>query len=364
MRYPVIVTVITTTIMLSLAFPLLHIQLGINNVRPANLEGTQARNLLEQKWPQGSQLKLQVVITQYDQPQTQAKAETFKNTLLAVPGLSGPVETSISQDGKVGLLSFIQSGTLNDQANWNTVDRIRKAIVPQYFNKAGGPQAYVSGLSAVVVDQNKFFINPTVWIFVLALSFLVLLVVFRSLVIAVKAILLNLLTTGAAYGAVILVFQDGLLWVKPTGLLESWLPVLIFTIIFGLSMDYHLFILTRIKELRDQGYNTNKAVALGISSTSGTITGAAAIMVVVFGDFFVGVDLVSIQQLGLGLAVAVFLDATIVRSMLLPAVMGLMGEANWWLPKFLNWLPNITIESEPEAVETTPEPAVALLDRV
>ena len=185
-----------------------------------------------------------------------------------------------------------------------------------------------------------------------------------SIVIPIKAILLNLLSTGAAFGLLVLVFQDG--WLheqlgfKP-GPIESFIPVFIFTILFGLSMDYHVFILTRIKEARDHGLSSNEAVARGIAITSGTITSAAAIMVVVFA-VFVTLELTIIKQLGFGLAVAVFLDATIVRSVLLPATMRLLGEWNWWLPRWLGWLPRVTIEGEVDEDEATDLPTVAVAD--
>ncbi len=361
MRRPIITTVVATTLLVAMAFPVLHIRLGFSETTSDKLQGGKAAKVLNEKWPQGAQLQLQVVITEAGRPQTLAAIEKFKAAALAVPGVNGPVETLNSADGKVQMLSFYQAGSWNDQANQDTVRKLRQETAPAYFKGLEGTQVYVTGWSAMVVDQSKFFTNPIVWVFVLSLSFLVLLLVFRSLVIATKAILLNLLSTGAAYGAVTLVFQDGRAWVKPTGVMEAWLPVFIFTIIFGLSMDYHMFILTRIKELRDHGYSSNEAVAKGISSTSGTITGAAAIMVVVFGDFFISLDTPAIQQLGLGLAVAVFLDATIVRSMLLPAVMRLMGDFNWWMPRFLNWLPTITIESGVED-ETTPDATLSEAD--
>jgi uncharacterized membrane protein YdfJ with MMPL/SSD domain len=190
---------------------------------------------------------------------------------------------------------------------------------------------------------------PLVFGFVLGLSFLILLIAFHSIVIPVKAILLNLLSTGTSYGALVLVFQDGwfgsFLGIKQTAVVESWVPVFIFTILFGLSMDYHLFILTRIKEARDRGLSSNDAVTKGISVTSGVITSAASIMVVVFA-VFVTMQLVIIRQLGLGLAVAVFFDATVIRCILLPAVMRLLGEWNWYMPSFLRWIPRITIEAE------------------
>jgi RND superfamily putative drug exporter len=177
------------------------------------------------------------------------------------------------------------------------------------------------------------------------------LIAFHSIVIPIKAILLNLLSTAAAYGVLVLVFQDGwlasALGITPSGVIESWVPLFIFTILFGLSMDYHLFILTRIKEARDRGLESREAVAKGISVTSGTITSAASIMVVVFA-VFVTLKFVFIQQLGLGLAVAVFVDATVIRSVLLPASMTVLGDWNWWMPRLLDWIPRVTIEGEPD----------------
>jgi RND superfamily putative drug exporter len=218
----------------------------------------------------------------------------------------------------------------------------------------------VTGQAARTFDIVEFYTNgmPQVMAFVLGLSFLLLLVAFRSIVIPIKAILLNLLSTGAAFGLLVLVFQDGrgdqLLGFKP-GPIESFVPVFIFTILFGLSMDYHVFILTRIKEARDHGMSSNEAVARGIAITSGTITSAAAIMVAVFA-VFVTLELVIIKQLGFGLAVAVLLDATIVRSVLLPSTMRLLGEWNWWLPWFLQWMPEVTIEGDIDAqAEEAPE---------
>ena len=195
----------------------------------------------------------------------------------------------------------------------------------------------------------------------MTLSFLLLLVAFRSIVIPIKAILLNLLSAGAAIGLMVVVFQEGwlegVLGFKP-GPIESFVPIFIFTILFGLSMDYHVFILTRIKEARDHGMTSNEAVARGISITAGTITSAAAIMVCVFAVFLT-LPLTIIKQLGFGLAVAVFIDATIVRSILLPATMRLLGEWNWWLPRWLNWLPHVTIEGDVDE-QTDDEAPVAI----
>ena len=244
------------------------------------------------------------------------------------------------------------SGGQNDEANREIVREVRRTSCRRVFGGLPGVQALVTGDVAYTLDIVGFYSDgmPMVIAFVLGLSFLLLLVAFRSLVIPIKAILLNLLSTAAAFGLLVLVFQDGdsadLLGFKP-GPIEAFVPVFIFTILFGLSMDYHVFILTRIKEARDHGLNSNEAVARGISITAGTITRAAAIMVVVF-SVFVTLELTIIKQLGFGLAVAVFLDATIVRSVLLPATMRLLGDWNWWLPRWLGWLPHVTIEGDVE----------------
>jgi RND superfamily putative drug exporter len=168
------------------------------------------------------------------------------------------------------------------------------------------------------------------------------------------------LSTAASFGVMVLVFHEGWfakeLGILSGGVIESWVPIFVFTILFGLSMDYHLFILTRIKEARDRGLDSRAAVARGISVTSGTITSAASIMVVVFA-VFVTFKFVFIQQLGLGLAVAVLIDATLIRSVLLPATMTLLGDWNWWLPRWLRWLPNVTIEGAATKPKLGPEPA-------
>ena len=189
---------------------------------------------------------------------------------------------------------------------------------------------------------------PIVFAFVLGLAFLLLLVTFRSLVIPVKAIVLNLLSVGAAYGVLVLVFQDGhgekLLGFESTGAIEPWLPLFLFVILFGLSMDYHVFILSRVREAFDRGMSTEDAVSHGIRSTASTVTSAAIVMVAVFG-VFATLSSIVFKQLGIGLAVAILIDATLVRAILLPATMKLLGDKNWYLPKKLGWLPHI--EHEP-----------------
>jgi uncharacterized membrane protein YdfJ with MMPL/SSD domain len=364
MRRPIIAAAGTAIALLIAASPVLRLHMGQADFTsfPDSLDGVQAVNLLNEKWPAGSDLDLSVVVTHADEAPTKAAIQKMTDAILAIPGLSGPPTTNMSADGHVAFVSYLMAGGSNDIRNQDIVRQVRSTVVPSAFGGLPGVRALVTGDAAYTLDVVDFYAHgmPLVMGFVLTLSFLLLLVAFRSIVIPIKAILLNLLSTGAAFGLLVVVFQDG--WLasrlgfKP-GPIEGFIPVFIFTILFGLSMDYHVFILTRIKEARDRGLSSNEAVARGIAITSSTVTSAAAIMVVVFG-VFVTLELTIIKQLGFGLAVAVFLDATIVRSILLPASMRLLGEWNWWLPRWLDWLPHVTIEGESDEPDPLPSGAV------
>jgi RND superfamily putative drug exporter len=363
MRHPVVTFLVSAAVLIAIASPTARLHMGQSDFAsfPDKIDGVQAVNLLNEKWPEGSTLALEVVVTHADRPETQAAIKDLSSRILALDGISEPVETRMSADKTVALVSYVMAGDQNDEHNRDIVREVRRDIVPAVLDGLPDVHGYVTGDAAFTLDVVDFYARrmPMVMAFVLGLSFLLLLVAFRSIVIPIKAIVLNLLSTGAAFGLLVLVFQDGrlagTLGFKP-GPIESFVPVFIFTILFGLSMDYHVFILTRIKEARDRGLSTNEAVARGIAITSGTITSAAAIMITVFA-VFVTLDLVIIKQLGFGLATAVLIDATIVRSMLLPATMRLLGEWNWWLPSFLRWLPEVTIEGDVD--EPAVEPVAA-----
>jgi uncharacterized membrane protein YdfJ with MMPL/SSD domain len=361
MRRPVRYLVLSAAFLLLLASPWLQLRIGVTDFTsfPDEIDGVQAVKTIDAHWPQGGTLALQVVVTGYDQPATKAAVEAFKTAGLAVPGLSGPVNVVPSRDGTDALISFAMAGEQNDPAAQAVVRQVRTSVVPAAFGALPGVHAYVTGQAASALDVTRIYLDaiPLVFAFVLGLSFLLLLVVFHSLVIPIKAIALNLLSTAAAFGVMVAVFQDGVvghtLGLAQSNVIESWVPIFVFAILFGLSMDYHVFILTRVKEARDRGLDSRSAVAKGISITSGTVTSAATIMVLVFAAF-VTIPFAFIQELGLGLAVAVLLDATVVRSVLLPSTMTLLGDWNWWLPSFLGWLPRVTIEGEPE-LELVPE---------
>jgi len=353
MGRPLVMIAVSGLLLLALAFPILQLRIGVTDITgfPKSIDGVAGILLLNEKWPQGTDMRLDVVVTDPDRAEVRAAIEKLKVEALQIPGLSGTPQEQVSAQGDAALISFTMGGGRNDESNWSIVHRVRDELRPQLFGGLSDVRVLVSGQAAVALDVTQIYIDgtPRIFLFVLGLSFLLMLVAFHSIVIPIKAILLNLLSTGAAFGVMVLVFRDGWLaeplGITPGGVIESWVPVFIFTILFGLSMDYHLFILTRIKEARDRGLDSRAAVARGVSVTAGTITSAASIMVVVFAAF-VTLKFVFIQQLGLGLAVAVFIDATIVRSILLPASMQLLGDWNWWLPPFLRWLPHITIEGE------------------
>ena len=366
MRRPVVMTVLSVAVLLLLASPVLTLRTGITDITafPNSIDGVAGIKLLNEKWPQGTELQLQVVVTDADQADTKAAIERLKTDGLKIAGLSEPVDVTPSHDGKVALVAFTMGGNRNDDANRDIVRKVRTELTPAVFASLPDVQTYVTGDAAFSVDVTKVYADgiPLIFGFVLGLSFLLMLVAFHSIVIPIKAILLNLLSVAAAYGVMVLVFERGWLagplGITPSGVIESWVPLFIFTILFGLSMDYHLFILTRIKEARDRGLESRAAVAKGISVTAGVITSAASIMVVVFA-VFVTLKFVFIQQLGLGLAIAVLIDATIIRSVLLPASMTLLGDWNWWMPRWLDWIPRVTIEGDPdEPVEVGPEVVV------
>ena len=241
---------------------------------------------------------------------------------------------------------------------------VRNEILPATIGRLPEADWAVSGLTAQSVDQNELLKSkaPIVFAFVLTFAFLLLLVSFRSIVIAGKAIVLNLLSVAAAYGVLVAVFQYGwgssLLSFTPNGGVAFWLPIFMFVILFGLSMDYHVFILSRIREAFDRGMKTEDAVAHGIKTTAGVVSSAALVMVGVF-SIFATLPIVDMKELGIGLAAAVLIDATIVRAVLLPAAMKLLGDWNWYLPSWLEWLPKFNVEPElgEEAPESPPVPA-------
>ena len=256
-----------------------------------------------------------------------------------------------SDDGTVAEVDVPTVGDGSDAASVNALDEVRDEIVPATVGAIDGTSVNVTGDAASSVDFNDQLSGrlPLIFAFVFGLAFLLLLVTFRSIVIPLKAIVLNLLSVGAAYGVLVLIFQDGrgesLLGFSSNGGVTNWLPLFLFVVLFGLSMDYHVFILSRVRELHERGLSTEEAVRRGISTTAGTVTSAAVVMVGVF-SVFVTLSFIDFKELGIGLAVAVLIDATIVRGVLLPASMKILGDWNWYLPRWLEWLPRVGSERD------------------
>jgi RND superfamily putative drug exporter len=239
--------------------------------------------------------------------------------------------------GTVARIDFSIAGNGDDGRSIAALHTLRDTVIPPIAARVPDAQVYVTGITAGTYDFNTQMRNrlPYVFLFVLGLAFALLLWTFRSIVIAATAVVLNLLSVGAAYGLLVAVFQHG--WLagplgfQTNGAIVSWLPLFLFVVLFGLSMDYHVFIVSRIKELHDAGATTDDAVRLGITRTAGTVTSAAIIMVAVFG-IFATLSILQFQQMGFGLAVAVLIDATVIRAVLVPAAMKLLGEWNWYAP--------------------------------
>ncbi|GIF05397.1 membrane protein [Actinoplanes siamensis] len=270
----------------------------------------------------------------------------FRAQAKASGQLVEPIDVEVNPAGTVAVVSVGLVGKGDDSTATAALRTLRDRIVPDTFGALPGTTALVSGETAANADFNEQLDGSLPWVFgfVLGLAFLLLLVSFRSVVIAVTGVVLNLLSVAAAYGMLVYVFQYGhferQLDFASTGGITNWMPLFLFVILFGLSMDYHVFVLSRIREGHDQGLSTREAVREGIGRTAGVITSAAVVMVAVFA-LFATLPLNSTKELGVGLAAAVLLDATIVRAVLLPAVMALLGRANWWLPRWLRWLPAI-----------------------
>jgi RND superfamily putative drug exporter len=299
-------------------------------------------------------------------PEVQGAIKDLQRAISEDPAFSDQTATTPSEDGSALMISAYFAGDPSTDAAFEGVRSLREDLVPGAFGDVVGIETLVGGNSALFVDFMSV-VDTYQWIvliFVLGLSFMLLTVVFRSIVVPVKAIVMNLLSVMAAYGAVTLVFQKGVglgffnaigLPFKRVEAIEAWLPLFLFSILFGLSMDYHVFLLTRIREEYDKTGDNTEAVAYGLRTTAGIITGAALIMVAVFSAFAMG-RLGAFQQMGFGLAVAVFMDATIVRTILVPASMRLLGDWNWYLPRWLQWLPRLRVEGAAEDVieERTP----------
>jgi len=355
MKHPVLSLLAGVGVLVSLAVPSFDIETGQGKIEdlPHDLTGVAGTLVLKEDFPFAFTGKVRAVVDgPIDSPEVQAAMENYQRMLAGEPETFGPVAVQVNDARDTAIIDApVPLDPASRQAT-EVVERVRSEFVPAAF-AGSGSDVLITGEDGrdiafnldyyAITDQYR----PIVISFVLGLSLILLIVVFRSLVVPVKAIIMNLLSVFASYGLLVLVFQKGygneLFGFNQVETIDAWIPLFLFAILFGLSMDYHVFLLSRIRErYMETGDNTG-SVAFGIRSTGSIITGAALIMVVIFGGFASG-SLVSFQQMGFGMAVAVLLDATIIRSVVVPASMRLLGDWNWYLPRWLGWLPELHVE--------------------
>ena len=347
MRRPWLAIVLAGGLLVALAIPALNMNIAVTSVDdlPQDLPVIQTYDRLRDAFPaEGVTVDVAVQADDVRSGSAAAGIAALQREARSAKNALKGTEVEYSKDGTVALVTIPTSGNGNDSESTAALEDIRGRVVPDTVGAVDGVTVNVSGSAAQSKDFRDLLTDrlPLIFAFVFSLAFLLLLFTFRSIVIPIKAILLNLLSVGAAYGVLVLVFQDGhgesLLGFTSNGGVTSWLPLFLFVILFGLSMDYHVFILSRVREAYQGGMSTTEAVRHGISTTAGTVTSAAVVMVVVF-SVFVTLSFLDFKEMGVGLAVAVLIDATIVRGVLLPATMEVLGDWNWYLPKWLEWIP-------------------------
>jgi RND superfamily putative drug exporter len=366
LRRPLLLGGLAAALLVALALP----ATGMRTVAPGldgisrDLPELRALDRIEAAFPGGPDPALVVVrAADAGAPAVRRALADLRERALATGRLHDPIAVT-PVGARLALVSVPMDGTGTDEASEAALRVLRGEVVPATVGRLPGVEAAVTGTTAANHDFGAALSSrePLVFGFVLGLAFLLLLVVFRSVAIPVTAILLNLLSVGAAYGILTLVFQDGrfegLLGYESIGGVVVWLPLFLFVILFGLSMDYHVFILSRVREARDRGATTRAAVAHGIRSTAGVVTSAAAVMIAVFA-VFATLSVIELKMMGIGLAAAILIDATIVRGVLLPAAMRLLGEGNWWLPRWLGWLPRLRLDAPAPVAQPVGQPEAA-----
>jgi RND superfamily putative drug exporter len=350
MRRPLASLVLVTTVLLALAIPVLSLHSGEAGVStlPDRLAAKQGYRALNEAFPGETTNPVEVVIDGDTRSPAVRKGIARLGTELAEEPVLGRVSSERNAAGDLTVLTVPIRGDADSREAFRAVRRLRSEIVPAAFADPA-VEALVTGETAEDIDATDTMNSwlPAVFAFVLGLSFVLLTVAFRSLVVAAKAIAINLLSVGAAYGLMVLVFQEGVasgfFGFQQIDTIQHWVPLFLFAVLFGLSMDYHVFLLSRIRERYNATSDNDDAIRHGVASTGRTITGAALIIIAVFSGFAAG-DLVMFQQMGFGVGVALLLDATVVRLILVPAAMKLLGLRNWYLPSWLGWLPDVRIE--------------------
>jgi RND superfamily putative drug exporter len=367
LNHPLLATVLAGGLLLALAVPAFKLHTAQSGLEalPSSAPTVETIQRVQDAFSNGNVSPAIVAVeANTDSPATKQAIAALKVRSLASGQAKKPIDVEVNASHDVARVTIPLVGSGVDSTSNDALNTLRNDILPATIGKVPEATFAVTGTTAQSVDQNSLLKSkaPIVFGFVLIFAFALLLITFRSIVIALKAIVLNLLSVAAAYGALILIFQYGwgesLFDFTSNGGIAYWLPIFLFVILFGLSMDYHIFILTRVREAYDRGLSTEQAVEHGISTTAGVVTSAALVMVGVFAVFAL-MPILDMKEMGIGLAVAVLIDATIIRAVLLPASMKLLGDWNWYLPSWLEWLPRLEPGAEPDEprVEAPPVPA-------
>ncbi len=353
LRRPALFLAVACGLLIAAAIPVFSLTVGTNGVStlPDRFVSKRGYVALAESFPNAGADPVRIVVADHaSDPEVRSGLRALRFRLADDPQF-GPGQIRYAPDGEVAALDVPVRGDEAGSEAVAAVRNLRSNLIPETFGDTGA-RVLVGGRTAENVDYFDSVSDPApyVFVFVLGLTFVLLTIAFRSLVVAGTALVLNLLSVGAAYGLLVLVFQKGvgtgLLGFSQVDSIEAWVPLFLFSVLFGLSMDYQVFLLSRIKERYDETGETTASVAWGVASTARIITGAALIIVAVFIGFAMG-DLVMFQQMGFGVAIALLIDATIIRSVILPAAMALLGRWNWYLPSWLRWLPNVQIERAP-----------------
>ena len=359
-RAPVFSLVAATTLLVLLALPALELRTGSAGVRtiPDGYTSKDGFNALEREFGVGTVDSAEIVVVgDVDAPPVRTGVAELRRALASDRAFRSP-EVTVGPNRDIAVVEALVAGDSRDERWVQAIERLRSEVVPAALGDAVAV-VYVTGETAEIVDYRELMETwlPIVFVFVLGLSFILLTVAFRSIVVPAKAIVLNLLSVGAAYGLIVLVFQKGvgneLFGFPQVDAIEAWLPLFLFSVLFGLSMDYHVFLLSRIRERYTQTGDSSEAVAFGVRTTARLITGAALIIIVVFTGFATG-ELVMFQQMGFGVAIALLLDATVIRSVLVPAAMEILGDRNWYFPRWLAWVPHLEVEADAHDAATGP----------
>jgi uncharacterized membrane protein YdfJ with MMPL/SSD domain len=360
LRRPLVSAVLSGAVLVALIVPAFSLNIAQTGTKDVDIPEVAPLLKFEDAFPGGNEpARVAVKADNVNAPAVQKAIASLKRAALASGQMNNPIEVDTNKAGTVETVDIPLAGKGSDATSKRALHTLRTALLPKTLGEVEGVDYAVTGFTAADEDWKDSMTRsaPLVFGFVLIFAFLLLTAAFRSVVVAGKAVILNLLSVAAAYGILVMIFQRGwgesILGFHSNGGITPWLPMFLFVILFGLSMDYHVFILSRIREAYGRGLSNDEAVAHGIRQTAGVVTSAATVMVVTFAVFAL-IPIIDFKEMGIGLAAAVLIDATIIRAVLLPATMKLLGDKNWYLPRWLEWLPSLEHDETPKAPSVPP----------